>query len=64
MIFKAYRQFWTRTEDDHLRAGIAEFGVGKWKNICKAYFRSDDGETRTQVQIKDRFRVLKKKKAL
>jgi len=60
----SFRHYWTSTEDDLLRAGIAEFGVGKWRNICDAYFRSDDGETRTQIQIKDRYRVLKKKKAL
>ena len=48
---------WLPEEVESLTAGVGKHGVGNWKRIKKEYF---DGTDRTNVDIKDKFRQLKK----
>ena len=50
------RRRWTEQEDNALKLGVKEEGVGNWKEI-KALF-PEILHNRTTVQLKDRFRVL------
>ena len=51
------RQMWTEAETSDLLEGVAIMGVGRWKDILthpKFHFQ----DSRTYVDLKDRFRVL------
>ncbi|XP_070685980.1 telomeric repeat binding factor a isoform X2 [Pempheris klunzingeri] len=49
---------WTESETDMLKEGVKKFGEGNWSKI-RAYYSFKD---RTNVNIKDRWRTLKKLK--
>ena len=49
---------WTDEEVEFLKEGVERFGVGNWKEILRTYkFHS----RRTNVDLKDKWRNLKKK---
>ncbi|XP_056306374.1 LOW QUALITY PROTEIN: telomeric repeat-binding factor 1 [Danio aesculapii] len=50
------RKKWTDVEDRKLKAGVKKHGVGKWSKILNDF----DFDNRTTVNLKDRWRVLKK----
>ncbi|XP_056595090.1 telomeric repeat-binding factor 1 [Triplophysa dalaica] len=50
------RRKWTSKEDYELKAGVRQYGVGKWAVILNAF----NLENRTSVMLKDRWRTLKK----
>nr|XP_695329.6 telomeric repeat-binding factor 1 isoform X2 [Danio rerio] len=50
------RKKWTDVEDKKLKAGVKKHGVGKWSKILNDF----DFDNRTTVNLKDRWRVLKK----
>uniref|UniRef100_UPI0037E7707E telomeric repeat binding factor a n=1 Tax=Semicossyphus pulcher TaxID=241346 RepID=UPI0037E7707E len=50
------RKKWSETETQMLREGVEKFGEGNWSKI-KAYYSFKD---RTNVQLKDRWRTMKK----
>lgn len=56
---KLVRQYWARTEDDALIAGIAHFGYGNWKVILDNYHHSFHPK-RKGMSLKDRANQLKK----
>ncbi|XP_037338441.2 telomeric repeat binding factor a [Pungitius pungitius] len=47
---------WSEDETNNLKAGVKRFGEGSWSQI-KAYYSFED---RTNVNLKDRWRTLKK----
>lgn len=49
-------QKWTSEEDKKLKAGVRNYGVGKWAVILNEF----DFGNRTSVMLKDRWRTLKK----
>ncbi|XP_076146773.1 telomeric repeat-binding factor 1 isoform X1 [Alosa pseudoharengus] len=51
------RKMWTSGEDKFLKAGVRQYGEGKWSQILQEY---DFGD-RTSVNLKDRWRILKKR---
>uniref|UniRef100_G3PV88 Uncharacterized protein n=1 Tax=Gasterosteus aculeatus TaxID=69293 RepID=G3PV88_GASAC len=57
-IYQAYicRKKWSEDETNNLKAGVKRFGEGSWSQI-KAYYSFED---RTNVNLKDRWRTLKK----
>ncbi|XP_056881158.1 telomeric repeat binding factor a isoform X3 [Takifugu flavidus] len=50
------RRMWTEAETQKLIEGVRKFGVGNWSKI-RAYYSFND---RTNVNLKDRWRTLKK----
>ncbi|KAI7792840.1 putative telomeric repeat-binding factor 1, partial [Triplophysa rosa] len=50
------RRKWTSEEDKKLKAGVRQYGVGKWASILIEF----DFENRTSVMLKDRWRTMKK----
>ena len=52
---------WTPQEEEALRKGVKEHGVGFWKKICE---NSPALKNRTQVDCKDKWRNLQKKAGL
>nr|XP_029134605.1 LOW QUALITY PROTEIN: telomeric repeat-binding factor 2 [Labrus bergylta] len=52
------RKMWTVAETDKLREGVKKFGEGNWSKI-KDYYSFND---RTNVQLKDRWRTMRKLK--
>eukprot|EP00742_Colponemidia_sp_Colp-10_P007061 GILJ01007579.1.p1 GENE.GILJ01007579.1~~GILJ01007579.1.p1 ORF type:complete len:507 (+),score=107.94 GILJ01007579.1:112-1521(+) len=50
------RKFWSDEEVNNLREGVKRFGVGRWKDILQTY----SFETRTAVDLKDKWRNLGK----
>ncbi|XP_008403948.1 telomeric repeat binding factor a [Poecilia reticulata] len=58
MSNSGHRRRWTDSETENLIQGVKKFGEGNWNKI-KAYYSFND---RTNVNIKDRWRTLKKKK--
>lgn len=49
-------QMWTEAETQKLIEGVGKFGAGNWSKI-RAYYSFND---RTNVNLKDRWRTLKK----
>ncbi|RXN26422.1 potassium voltage-gated channel subfamily B member 2 [Labeo rohita] len=47
---------WTKEEDSKLKAGVRKYGEGKWRVILDNF----DFDNRTGVNLKDRWRILKK----
>ena len=54
------KKFWTKAEEDAIRAGVKKFGVGSWAEI-KSHSKVLAG--RTNVNIKDKWRTLSKTEA-
>jgi hypothetical protein len=52
------RNFWTKQEEDALRAGVRRHGVGAWKTILLDSDWSSVLSGRTNVQLKDKYRSL------
>ncbi|XP_073686648.1 telomeric repeat-binding factor 1 [Garra rufa] len=50
------RRKWTSEEDESLKAGVRKYGEGKWRMILDNF----DFDNRTGVNLKDRWRILKK----
>ncbi|KAL1248791.1 hypothetical protein QQF64_022109 [Cirrhinus molitorella] len=50
------RRKWTEKEDRKLKAGVRKYGEGKWRMILNDF----DFDNRTGVNLKDRWRILKK----
>ncbi|KAI2649082.1 Telomeric repeat-binding factor 1 [Labeo rohita] len=50
------RRKWTKEEDSKLKAGVRKYGEGKWRVILDNF----DFDNRTGVNLKDRWRILKK----
>ncbi|KAM7014906.1 telomeric repeat binding factor a [Tautogolabrus adspersus] len=57
-FFVCLFQKWTEDETEKLKEGVKRFGEGNWSNI-KDYFSF---KGRTNVQLKDRWRTMKKSK--
>ncbi|XP_036433328.1 telomeric repeat binding factor a isoform X2 [Colossoma macropomum] len=52
------RKMWTNEESDWVKQGVARYGEGRWEKIkCSFPFKG-----RTAVNIKDRWRTMKKQK--
>uniref|UniRef100_A0A671VAI4 Uncharacterized protein n=1 Tax=Sparus aurata TaxID=8175 RepID=A0A671VAI4_SPAAU len=49
---------WTESETQKLKEGVRKFGEGNWSKI-KSYYSF---ENRTNINLKDRWRTLKKSK--
>lgn len=49
-------QKWTTEEDRKLKAGVRKYGEGKWRMILNDF----EFDNRTGVNLKDRWRILKK----
>ncbi|XP_061734819.1 telomeric repeat binding factor a isoform X2 [Nerophis ophidion] len=50
------RRMWTEEETEKLKSAVKRFGEGNWRKIKSYYVFSD----RTNVQLKDRWRTMKK----
>ncbi|XP_016134045.1 telomeric repeat-binding factor 1-like [Sinocyclocheilus grahami] len=50
------RRKWTAEEDRKLKAGVRKYGEGKWRMILNDF----EFDNRTGVNLKDRWRILKK----
>uniref|UniRef100_A0A8C2KKN6 Telomeric repeat-binding factor n=1 Tax=Cyprinus carpio TaxID=7962 RepID=A0A8C2KKN6_CYPCA len=50
------RRKWTTEEDRKLKAGVRKYGEGKWRMILNDF----EFDNRTGVNLKDRWRILKK----
>ena len=57
---KRGRQFWSAEEDEQLKEGLKQFEGDAWSKIAKRYFNTNQF-SRTQHQLKDRARTLRKK---
>ncbi|XP_062862676.1 telomeric repeat binding factor a [Trichomycterus rosablanca] len=55
---KGKRKMWTEIESDWVRQGVARYGEGRWGQIKSAF----SFEGRTAVNIKDRWRTMKRLK--
>lgn len=55
-IKKTPRKKWSTEEEDTLRKGVEEFGIGDWKSILTKYRHTLVG--RTTVNIKDKWRNM------
>lgn len=47
---------WSQWEEDNLRTGIKLIGEGNWKSILRSY----DFDERTEVDLKDKWRNMKR----
>ncbi|KAF6167981.1 hypothetical protein GIB67_020551 [Kingdonia uniflora] len=54
----APKQKWTSEEEDALKSGIAKHGVGKWRTILKDPEYSDILSSRSNVDLKDKWRNM------
>ncbi|XP_059293500.1 telomere repeat-binding factor 1-like isoform X1 [Lycium ferocissimum] len=54
----APKQKWTSEEEAALKAGVAKYGVGKWSTIIKDPEFSDILRSRSNVDLKDKWRNL------
>ncbi|XP_047957959.1 single myb histone 6-like [Salvia hispanica] len=55
----APKQKWTPEEEAALKAGIQKYGIGKWSTILKDPEFSTDLRSRSNVDLKDKWRNLK-----
>ncbi|NXL86526.1 TERF2 factor, partial [Alectura lathami] len=56
MVSGSKKQKWTVQESEWIKEGVKKFGEGRWKSISEKY----PFQNRTSVQIKDRWRTMKK----
>ncbi|CAH8384342.1 unnamed protein product [Eruca vesicaria subsp. sativa] len=54
----ALKQMWTREEETALRAGVRKYGVGKWVSILSDRKYSPALQSRSNVDLKDKWRNL------
>ncbi|XP_065601497.1 telomeric repeat-binding factor 2 isoform X2 [Cyrtonyx montezumae] len=55
-VYGSKKQKWTVQESEWIKDGVKKYGEGRWKTISEKY----PFQNRTSVQIKDRYRTMKK----
>ncbi|XP_031470905.1 telomeric repeat-binding factor 2 isoform X2 [Phasianus colchicus] len=55
-VYGSKKQKWTVQESEWIKDGVRKYGEGRWKTISEKY----PFQNRTAVQIKDRYRTMKK----
>lgn len=55
-VYGSKKQKWTVQESEWIKDGVRKYGEGRWKTISEKY----PFQNRTSVQIKDRYRTMKK----
>uniref|UniRef100_A0A8C9EGQ2 Telomeric repeat-binding factor 2 n=1 Tax=Pavo cristatus TaxID=9049 RepID=A0A8C9EGQ2_PAVCR len=55
-VYGSKKQKWTVQESEWIKDGVRKYGEGRWKTISEKY----PFQNRTPVQIKDRYRTMKK----